>query len=112
MVSWCVSVLPVLATSFVRGMSNADECGKARIPRRRHRHRHPREEPRRHVRHARIPEVSLVASSTTRRHSRDDPREYFGEDVGVGVVECDTYTDTDTFADILARIIARMSACH
>jgi len=29
----------------------------------------------------------------TRRHSRDDPREDVGEDVGVGVVECDNDTD-------------------
>ena len=47
------------------------------------RHGHPREDPRRHVRHARFPEVIPMARSTTRRHSRDDPR----EDVGVGVVE-------------------------
>jgi len=33
---------------------------------------------------ARFPEVIPMASSTTRRHSRDHPR----EDVGVGVVEC------------------------
>jgi len=37
-----------------------------------------------------------MASSTTRRHSRDDPREDDGEDVcagvGVGVVECQLYT--------------------
>jgi len=33
----------------------------------------------------RFPEVIPVASRTTRRHSRDDPR----EDVGVGVVECE-----------------------
>jgi len=32
-----------------------------------------------------FPEVIPVASCTTRRHSRDDPRD---EDVGVGVVEC------------------------
>jgi len=58
---------------------------KAGIPR--HRHGHPREDPRRHVRHARFPEVITVASWTTRRHTRDDPR----EDVGVrfGVVECE-----------------------
>ena len=49
------------------------KLSKARIPR--HRHRHPREDPRRHVRHARFPEVIPVASLTTRRHSRDDPRE-------------------------------------
>jgi len=38
----------------------------------------------------RFPEVIPMASSTTRRHSRDDPREDVGEDVGVsvGVVEC------------------------
>ena len=35
---------------------------KARIPR--HRHRHPREDPRRHVRYARLPEVIPVASWT------------------------------------------------
>ena len=29
-----------------------------------------------------------VTSWTTRRHSRDDPREDVGKDVGVGVVEC------------------------
>ena len=51
-----------------------------------HRHGHPREDPRRHVRHARFPEVIPMASSTTRRYSRDDPREDVGEDVGV--VEC------------------------
>ena len=45
---------------------------KAGIPRRRHEHGHghPREDPRRLVRHARFPEVPV------------------GEDVGVGVVEC------------------------
>ena len=39
---------------------------------------------------ARFPELIPVASSTTRRHSRDDPREDVDEDVGVGVgvVEC------------------------
>jgi len=39
-----------------------------------------------------IPEVIPMASSTTRRHSRDDPREDVGEEVcvgvGVGAVEC------------------------
>jgi len=40
--------------------------GLARIPRRRHRHRLPREDPRRHVRRA--IEVIPVASWTTRRH--------------------------------------------
>ena len=59
---------------------------QGRIPR--HRHRHPREYPRRHVRHARFPDVIPVASWTTHRHSRDDLREDVGEDVGVGVVEC------------------------
>ena len=50
----------------------------ARIPRR----RLPREDPRRHVRHARdFTEVIPVASWTTRRHSREN----VGEDVGVGV---------------------------
>jgi len=48
-----------------------------------------------------------MASSTIRRHSRDDPREDVGEDVGVGVrvgvVECSTDTD------FLARILARKS---
>ena len=57
----------------------------ARIPRRRHRHGHPREDPRRHVRHARFREVIPAASWTTRRHSSDDPREDVGEDVGIGV---------------------------
>ena len=59
---------------------------KAGILRRQHRHRHehPSEDPRRHVRHARFPEVIPVANWTTRRHSRDDPR----EDVRVGIVEC------------------------
>jgi len=41
---------------------------------------------------ARFPEVIPVASSTTRRHSRDDPRQDVGEEVrvgvGVGAVEC------------------------
>jgi len=39
---------------------------------------------------ARFPEVIPMASSTTRRHSRDDPREDVGEEVrvGVGAVEC------------------------
>jgi len=62
---------------------------KAGIPRHRHRHGHPPEDPRRHVRHARLP-VIPVAVWTTRSHSRDDPREDVGEDVGVGVgvVEC------------------------
>jgi len=64
----------------------------ARIPRRRYRHRHghPRQDLSRHVRHARFPEVIPMASSTTRRHSRDDPREDVGEEVrvGVGAVEC------------------------
>jgi len=50
-----------------------------------------REDPRRHVRHARFPEVIPVASWTTRRHSRDDPREDVGEDVGV--VECQLNDD-------------------
>ena len=38
---------------------------------------------------ARFPEVIPMASSTTRRHSRDDPREDVGEEVsvGIGVVE-------------------------
>jgi len=38
-----------------------------------------------------LSEVITVASWTTRRHSRDDPREHVGEgvDVGVGVVECE-----------------------
>jgi len=48
-----------------------------------------------HVRHARFPEVILVASWTTRRHSRDDPR----EDVGVGVVECELNSHSRQFAD-------------
>jgi len=70
---------------------------RAAIPRRRHRYRHghPREDPHRHVRHARFPEVIPVASWTTRRHSHDDPREDVGKDVGdgvrVGVVECQLY---------------------
>ena len=68
------------------------ERGKAGIPRRRHRHRHTREDPRRNVGPARFPEVIPVASWTTRRHSCDDPHEDVGEDVGVGVrvgvVEC------------------------
>jgi len=43
------------------------------------------------VRHARSPEViPPVASWTTRRHCRNDPREDVGEDDGVGVVECAT----------------------
>jgi len=39
---------------------------------------------------ARFPEVIFMASSTTRRRSRDDPCEDVGEEVrvGVGVVEC------------------------
>jgi len=43
---------------------------------------------------ARFAEVIPMASSTTRRHSRDDPREDVGEEVRVGVgvrvgaVEC------------------------
>jgi len=41
---------------------------------------------------ARFREVIPTASSTTRRHSRDDPREDVGEEVRVGVgvsaVEC------------------------
>ena len=45
---------------------------------------------------ARFPEVIPVASSTTHRHSRDDPREDVGEEVRVGVsvgaVECELYT--------------------
>jgi len=56
---------------------------KAGIPRRRH--GHAREDPRRHVGHARFPEVIPVASWTTRRHSRDDPREDVGDEVRVGV---------------------------
>jgi len=58
------------------------ECwrGKAGISRRRHRHRHPRDDPRRHVRHARFPEVIPMASWSTRRHSHEDPREVVGED--------------------------------
>jgi len=48
---------------------------------------------------ARFPEVIPMASSTTRRHSRDDPREDVGEEVRVGVgvlvhvgaVECQLY---------------------
>ena len=50
---------------------------------------------------ARFPEAIFMASSTTRRHSRDDPREDVGEEVrvdaGVGVhvrvgaVECQLY---------------------
>ena len=32
-----------------------------------------------------------MASGTTRRHSRDNPREDVGEDVGVGAVECELY---------------------
>jgi len=51
----------------------------------RHRLGHPRADPRRHVRHARFPEVIPMASWTTRRHSRDDPRRDAGEDVGVGI---------------------------
>jgi len=49
----------------------------------------------------RFPEVIPMASSTTRRHSRDDPREDVGEEVRVGVdvgvrvrvgaVECQLY---------------------
>jgi len=34
---------------------------------------------------ARFPEVIPMASSTTRRHSRDDPREDVGEEVCAGV---------------------------
>jgi len=35
---------------------------------------------------ARFPEATIpMESSTTRRHSRDDPREDVGEEVGVGV---------------------------
>jgi len=34
---------------------------------------------------ARFPEVIPMISSTTRRHSRDDPREDVGEEVRVGV---------------------------
>ena len=49
---------------------------------------HPREDPRRHVRHARFPEVIPIVSSTKRRHSRGDPREDVGEEVRVGVGRC------------------------
>jgi len=47
---------------------------------------------------ARFPEVISMASSTTRRHSRNDPREDVGDDVRVGVpvrvgaVECQLNT--------------------
>ena len=63
----------------------SEQLVKARIPRRRHRHRLSREDPRRRVRRA--IEVIPVTSRTTRRHSLNDPR----EDVGVGflVVECE-----------------------
>jgi len=44
---------------------------------------------------ARFPEVIPTAGSTTRRHSRDDPRGDVGEGVRVGVrvgaVECQLY---------------------
>ena len=44
---------------------------------------------------ARFPEVIPMASSTTRRHSGDDPRKDVGEEVrvgvGVGGVECQLY---------------------
>jgi len=60
----------------------------AGIPRRRDRHGHPREDSRRHVRHALFPEVISMASWTTRRHSRDGPREDVGEDIDVGRWRC------------------------
>jgi len=50
----------------------------------RRRHRHPREDPRRHVRHTRFPASYSCGKLTTRRHSRED----VGEDVGVGVGAC------------------------
>ena len=60
-------------------------CHKARIPRRRH--RHPCED----LRPTRAISLSYsFGKLTTRRHSRDYPRNDVGEDVGVGVgvVEC------------------------
>jgi len=69
-----------------------NECCKGRIPRRRHRHRLPRENPRRHVRHARLKSFMWQAE----RHADilatilvncEDVGEDIG--VGVGVVECE-----------------------
>jgi len=47
---WCnMSISPSVRLSVC--------LSKVGIPRRRHRHGHPREDPRRHVRHARFPEI-------------------------------------------------------
>jgi len=68
----------------------SSKLGKAGIPR--HRHRHGSARILADTSDAQFPEVIPMASSTTRRHSRDDPREDVGEEVrvgvGVGIVEC------------------------
>ena len=93
-VHWPRHTVPLLGLCFSCQFSDliaACVWRKAGIPRRLHRHRHPREDRRWHARHARFPEVISLASWTTRRRSRDDPREDVGDDVGVGVgvVECE-----------------------
>jgi len=89
----------------------------AGIPRRRHGHRHPPEDPRRHVRHARSISLKLFLwqaqrenrptrrqARHPRRHPREDGREHV--DVGVGVVECQLYTATLTDKWIKCLILA------